>query len=273
MMDEFRLIEETIRQQQTRYWGKYRAFVVDAEDPERRGRVTLQIPSVLGEAVSGWALPAFAYGGGAGFGFAAIPPSGSQVLAEFVEGDLSSPVWTGTFHRPGEMPDGFTGQATKVLRTESGHSVVLDDTSGTERLSLCSAKGAAAMLDETGSLVLTDSSGATVALDTTAGEIVVEDANGNTLRLSAQGITATDASGNSIEMAAGGVTVSASASVTIKGSAVALGGMGGEPLVKGQSFMAVFNSHTHNCTAPGSPSGPPLSPLTPSAMTSTTTAS
>ena len=46
-----------------------------------------------------------------------------------------------------------------------------------------------------------------------------------------------------------------------------VGGQGGEPLIKGQTFMAMFNSHTHVCTAPGSPSGPPLPPLTPAALT------
>jgi hypothetical protein len=35
----------------------------------------------------------------------------------------------------------------------------------------------------------------------------------------------------------------------------------------------MFNAHTHNCTAPGAPSGPPLVPLTPAAMTIKTTAS
>ncbi len=46
-MDEFTAIEKTIRQQQNRYYGKYRAFVADNEDPETRGRCKLTIPSVL----------------------------------------------------------------------------------------------------------------------------------------------------------------------------------------------------------------------------------
>lgn len=53
---------------------------------------------------------------------------------------------------------------------------------------------------------------------------------------------------------------------------VAVGGEGGEPLIKGTTFMSWLATHTHNCTAPGSPSGPPVPPPNPSFLTTTTTA-
>src|SRR5690606_25402758 len=133
-MDEFMLLEDTARRQATKYWGKYRGNVVDTADPLNRGRVKVVVPSVLGEETSQWAEPAFPYGGGTGFGWVAVPPVDSAVLVEFIEGDASAPVWSGTLWRTAdEVPEEHGGQETKVFRTESGHHWVFDDTDGEEK--------------------------------------------------------------------------------------------------------------------------------------------
>jgi len=272
-MDEFQLLEDVARRQATKYWGKYRGIVTDTDDPENRGRVKLTVPSVLGDSDSQWAEPAFPYGGGQGFGFIAVPPVNSAVLVEFIEGDPSAPIWTGTFWRTSdEAAEDYTGQETKVMRTERGHRLVFDDTEGSEKITLHSANDAVLEMDAEGSVALTDQSGAHVTIDAAAGEIVIEDANGNSITLSASGISCEDASGNVIETTASGVEVKGT-TIKIEGQSVSLGGAGGEALVKGQTFLALFNSHTHPCTAPGSPSGPPLVPLTPAALTIKTVAS
>ena len=273
---EVDVLESTIRAQQTRYYGKYRAFVSDNQDPETRGRCKLTIPSILGETISDWALPCFAYGGGAGFGVVAVPPVGAQVIAEFLEGDVSSPMWTGAFWRTSsEPPEEFTAgsePSAKVLKTESGHVLVFEDKDGEEHVTLKSSAEAVLEMDANGSFSLTDSAGATVTLDAEGGEIRIEDANGSSMVMSSSGITLTDSSGNEIATSAGGIDVKG-ATITLDSPAVALGGAGGEPLIKGTTFLALFNAHTHTCTAPGAPSGPPLVPLTPAALTVKTTAS
>lgn len=275
-MDEFTAIEKTVRQQQNRYYGKYRAFVADNEDPDTRGRCKLTVPSVLGETVSDWALPCFAYGGGQGFGVVAVPPTGAQVVAEFMEGDISTPLWTGAFWRTtDEVPEEFTGNSApsaKVMKTESGHVLVFEDKDGEETVTLKSTAEAVLEMDPNGSFALTDSGGATVTLDASSSEIKIEDANGNSMVMSSSGITVKDGSGNEIATTSGGINIKAPATVTIEGASVALGGSGGEPLIKGTTFLASFNAHTHICTAPGAPSGPPVPPLTPAALTTKTTA-
>ncbi|MEP3846891.1 MAG: phage baseplate assembly protein V [Paracoccaceae bacterium] len=264
-------LEKSIRKQQTTYYGKYRAFVADTEDPEGIGRIKMIVPSVLGEAVTDWALPAMPYGGGPDFGMLAVPPVDSQVLAEFLEGDPSSPVWTGTFWRGGsEMPSEYTGQTTKILKTESGHLLTFEDESGEETITLKSSVGAEIVMDAEGSISLTDNGGAKVVIDASASEISVEDANGNSIVLASSGITCVDANGNEIKSSAGGVDVKSSAVVNIEGSQVTVAGAGGEPLIKGTTFLSMFNSHTH-VTAAG-PSGPPVPPLTPAALTTKSTA-
>ena len=40
-----------------RFYGTYQAICVNNDDPDKRGRITMQIPQILGEAVTGWASP------------------------------------------------------------------------------------------------------------------------------------------------------------------------------------------------------------------------
>ena len=61
-----------------------------------------------------------------------------------------------------------------------------------------------------------------------------------------------------------------SAVVNIEGSQVTVAGAGGEPMIKGTTFLSMFNSHTH-VTGVG-PSGPPVPPLTPAVLTTKSTA-
>jgi hypothetical protein len=68
--------------------GMYAASVVQANDPLGEGRLRLQIPQVLGTAVSAWALPMTPY--------VSAPPVGSQVSAMFIGGDPTRPAWFGS---------------------------------------------------------------------------------------------------------------------------------------------------------------------------------
>ena len=46
-----------------KYWGKYRGFVQDRNDPEQLGRIKVTVPSLLRDAITGWAWPAVPYAG------------------------------------------------------------------------------------------------------------------------------------------------------------------------------------------------------------------
>jgi phage baseplate assembly protein gpV len=127
-MDEIlgRLIERV----ESRYYGKYRGLVTDNADPENLGRVKAQVPRLLGEEATGWALPAFPYGGASEQGFFAVPDVGAGVWIEFEGGDLSYPIWAGTWYTTGAIPESAQ-PGKKVLKTKSGHKIVLDDDAGT----------------------------------------------------------------------------------------------------------------------------------------------
>ncbi len=242
---------------QKRY-GKYRGFVTDNKDPEKRGRLKLRIPSVLGVEESDWALPCLPFGGLADQGFFTVPQADSQVWVEFEEGDVQRPIWTGTFwQQEADVPAEAALQepTTRLLKTPSGHILQFDDEDGKERLSLHHQSGSEISFDEKGSITVTDANGAVLTLDAENNELTVTDTNGNTLKMSSSGTSIVDANGNKIDMAASGITLEGQ-QIVIKGSQVMLGGTGGEPVIKGQSFLTLFATHVHP-TGVG-PSGPPV---------------
>lgn len=241
-----------------RAFGKYRGFVSDNADPEQRARVKLTVPALLGEAVTGWALPCLPCGGLAQQGLFWVPGVGAQVWVEFEGGSLDFPIWTGTFwQQNGDLPSEVQDPDTsRVLRTAKGHVLLFEDKDDAEQVKLLHSAGAMLDLDHDGNVRLADKNGATLSLDAANQQVVLEDANGNTLTLSSQGATLEDGNGNKLEMTASGVKLSTSATLTVEGSQVMLGGAGGEPLIKGTSFLSLFATHVHP-TAMG-PSGPPI---------------
>ena len=119
----------------TRFYGKYEGVVTEVADPKKIGRLRAKVPAVLGEEVdSGWALPCVPAGGGKERGMLFLPQVGDTVWIEFAGGDVSRPIWVGTFWgAPDDGPeaptaDGQDASATRsVLKTAGGHELSFDD--------------------------------------------------------------------------------------------------------------------------------------------------
>ena len=151
-MELEKVVADLLQKVERRFYGKYRGFVVNTEDPKRLGRVRLQVPSVLGrEVVTGWAMPCVPYGGQKNQGFLSIPEVGAGVWVEFEEGDLEFPIWVGTFwSEPGgesEMPalNGADGKefkneqkppTRKIIKTQKGHTIQFEDADGKEMVTI-----------------------------------------------------------------------------------------------------------------------------------------
>lgn len=86
------------------YYGKYKAFIVDTNDPDKRGRIKVKCPSVLGEALSNWCEPCvpIAYDYGGDF---VIPKVGEAVWVEFEEGNINKPIYTGGWWSTNTAPN------------------------------------------------------------------------------------------------------------------------------------------------------------------------
>jgi uncharacterized protein involved in type VI secretion and phage assembly len=197
------------------FYGKYAGVVTDNADPQAIGRVRARVPEVLGEAEeTGWALPCVPWGGGHNRGFFALPEIGDTVWIEFEAGDPMRPIWTGTFWgapqssggaddlgsdtgtEAPEGPDGPAGPQKYIFRTASGHVISLDDEGGV---------------------------------------VVVAEATGAEIRITADG------------------------EVIVTADRIKLGADAAEALVLGDAFKTLFNSHTHP-TGVG-PSGAPTQPM------------
>lgn len=86
--------------------GKYRAYVHNVNDPQKRGRIQVTCPKIGASYVSAWCEPCFS-----GDDFY-LPPVGSCVWIEFQQGDLKKPIWTGSWLAENTAP---TGGGTRII--------------------------------------------------------------------------------------------------------------------------------------------------------------
>lgn len=126
--------QSALEGQTDRFYGKYRGAVLNNQDPTSRGRLQALVPEVLGEIPTGWAEPCAPYAGPQA-GFFAVPPPGAGVWIEFEAGDPSRPVWVGGWWGTAEVPSKPAGvpsqPTTKILRSDLGLIVALDDAAQT----------------------------------------------------------------------------------------------------------------------------------------------
>jgi len=155
-----------------RFYGKYRGLVVENIDPEQIGRVLVQVPDVLGEIPSSWAMPCVP-AAGIQAGCFIVPPIGSQVWVEFEQGDPDYPIWTGGFWglvadvpifatAPPAIPPG----QNIVLQTTGQNMVMVSDAPPspvTGGIVLKSVSGAMIVVNETG-IYISNGQGATITL-------------------------------------------------------------------------------------------------------------
>ena len=155
-----------------RFYGKYRGLVVLNIDPEQIGRVLVQVPDVLGEIPSSWAMPCVP-AAGIQAGCFMVPPIGSQVWVEFEQGDPDYPIWTGGFWglvtevpifatAPPAIPPG----QNIVLQTTGQNMMMVSDappTPVTGGIVLKSLTGAMIVVNDSG-IYISNGKGATITL-------------------------------------------------------------------------------------------------------------
>jgi uncharacterized protein involved in type VI secretion and phage assembly len=173
------------------YYGLYPATVSDSA-PDELGRVEIELPwlgtnprdeagqrgdqgepvRVRATLLSSWA--------GADQGLLAIPARETQVIVGFEAGNLArayivGACWNGVAPMPhqGAAASGRSTRATedrRVLRTRAGHHIELDDTEGSTKLTVASAKGHKLVLDDdASSITITHADGHTITLDAGGG--------------------------------------------------------------------------------------------------------
>ena len=109
----------------TSYFGKYRGIVTDVDDPNNQCRIKARVDGLLNGQETGWALPVAPFAGN-GHGMVMLPAIGSGVWIEFEAGRLDNPLWSGAWWASGERPEP-QGAQVRVIVSEHGHKVILDD--------------------------------------------------------------------------------------------------------------------------------------------------
>jgi uncharacterized protein involved in type VI secretion and phage assembly len=185
-----------------RWYGAYPALVSDIKDPDGQGRIKITLPwapDTGGGQYEVWArMSTFMAGNNRGSWF--IPDVNDEVLAMFEAGDPRRPyvvggLWNGS-DAPPESMDGSGQNNHKVLRSRNGVKITLDDNQGQEQF------------------IVETPGGQKITLKDGPGSVVVEDSNGNSVKLESAGITVTASAkvtvnASLVEISASMVTVNA----------------------------------------------------------------
>jgi len=124
------------------YYGKYKGYVRDNADPEKRGRIRCFVPQVMGDEDdadhwTGWALPNFPWMGGINTLDFGSPLTKEQnngveigVWIEFEGGEPDFPIWTGTWIPAPTPTDPNAQQDLSQAATQNGGSLIDDPPPG-----------------------------------------------------------------------------------------------------------------------------------------------
>jgi len=151
-----------------KYFGVYRATVVDNVDPLQTGRLLLIVPDVGSVIPSTWAMPCVPFAGKQ-MGAFMIPQIGSGVFVQFEAGDPDKPVWMGGWWGDvAEVPAlalaGVPGDPNIVLQTTLQNAVIVSDLPGpTGGIMLKSTTGATIIVNDTG-IYIQNGKGASIVM-------------------------------------------------------------------------------------------------------------
>ena len=155
-----------------KFYGKYRATVLNNIDPMQIGRIQVIVPDVSNVIPTSWAMPCVPVAG-IQMGMYTVPPIGSGVWVEFEQGDPDYPVWVGCFWgTAAEVPalarmvppavPGITFQTT--LQTFLQNGIILNDVPGPAGgIVLKSTTNASIIVNDTG-IYIQNGKGASIVM-------------------------------------------------------------------------------------------------------------
>jgi uncharacterized protein involved in type VI secretion and phage assembly len=142
----YKLVEkahESATTADARQFGVEIGIVTNVKDPDKLGRVKVCFPRLPGKPESDWCRvvqPA----AGAGRGFYWLPHVSDEVLIAFERGEAHRPYIIGSLWNGKDKPmqGAYADENTTVMiQTKSGHQVVLDDKSGSEKIVIADKSG------------------------------------------------------------------------------------------------------------------------------------
>ena len=139
-----------------RMFGGAIGVVSNIADPDGLGRVKVRYPWLKDDSESPWAR-IVSFMAGAGRGAVFRPEVGDEVLVLFDHGDMRFPyvigaVWNGKDAMPNERGSD-SDNAVRIIKSRSGHRIVLDDTSGSEKVTVVDKAGNSIEMSSSGVVI------------------------------------------------------------------------------------------------------------------------
>ena len=122
------MLEQLTDMMGSRYFGKYRGTVSNNDDPQKRGRLEVLVPTIFTDQAV-WALPCVPMANPDGSGFFSIPDVEANVWVEFEAGNLDFPIWSGCFWPENAVAAADASAAVKFWRTKN-FVIRIDDDAG-----------------------------------------------------------------------------------------------------------------------------------------------
>lgn len=187
--------------QDEKMFGVYLGIVTNNMDPENMARVKVRFPWRESRDESTWARIATTMAGN-DRGTYFLPEVNDEVLVAFEHGDINYPLILGSLWNGKDQPpvqnDGKNN--IRKIKSRSGHEIILDDTSGQEKIEV---------RDKTGNNM--------IVIDSSQNSILI--ASASKLKIKAQNIEIEADVGLTIKSSAG-IEVNASANLVLKGAMV-----------------------------------------------------
>jgi phage baseplate assembly protein V len=170
------------------------------------GRVKVRYPWMDDQDESDW-IAVSGPGAGNDRGLFCIPAANDQVLVAFSFGQLDKAYVIGSLWSTADQPPSAGDPAKRTWKSRSGHVIVLDDTGGSEQISIVDKSGASKITIDTASKTITIES---------AGDLTIKAAGNLALQ-----------SGKDVKVNGKNVTLAATGKLAAKGSSMTLNGPAG----------------------------------------------
>jgi uncharacterized protein involved in type VI secretion and phage assembly len=203
-MSLLELLQSEDQQERNTLQGVALGLVTNNQDPDGLGRVKVRYPWREGSEESHWARLAV-LAAGKDRGTLWIPEVGDEVLLGFEKGSIDHPyvlgsLWNGKDSPPEKNADGDNN--TKLIRSRCGHQIKFFEKQGQETFEIKTQGGHVLLMDDTSG----------------SAQIVIKDNSGNQIVIKSAQNSLTIESGLSLKIKSQQIDIEAGASMNIKAS-------------------------------------------------------
>jgi uncharacterized protein involved in type VI secretion and phage assembly len=201
-------------------------LVTNNKDPDGLGRVRVKFPWLANDVESAWAR-IVAPMAGKERGFMFLPEVDDEVMVIFEHGDIQRPsilggIWNGVDKPPLDVNTAVGGDGLvnkRIIKSRSGHTIILDDTQGSEEITI---------------------------IDKTGNNKIILHSPDNSMQIKIEGNLTIEAKGTVTIKGTAGVEMSSDAALSIKGMSSTVEGSTGTVIKNGSGAQIAMSGPSVN---------------------------